>query len=364
MQRNLSNALHFFEEAGKKADQILFAFDIAAEKFLYLNPAFERLLNISVEDAFQKPASLLDLVHPEDKEHVIDAYNNIKDTVQIKEIEFRVFLSDNEQRWLSLNPYLIDGEQENMVVVGFARDISKEKDKDDVLKKFAAKKNSILEILSHDLAGPLTKIKGAASLLAEEAQQHNNPDLKKLVYMIEETNERSIRLIREFVKHEFIQSKNSSLVKERENIVERMKEVIEQYENSSENIHKKINFKTSSEKIYVNIDAYKFSQAVNNLISNAIKFTEDGGKITLSVEDRPESVLITVADDGIGIPVEYHENLFDKFTEARRPGLKGEPSVGLGMSVIKTIVEWHGGKISFESKENEGSTFFIELPKE
>lgn len=124
-----------------------------------------------------------------------------------------------------------------------------------------------------------------------------------------------------------------------------MKELIGQYENSSDKIYKNFRFNVSSEKIYVNIDAYKFSQAVNNLISNAIKFTKDGGTIILSLEERSESVLISVADDGIGIPVEYHENLFEKFTEARRPGLKGEPSVGLGMSVIKTIVEWHGGKI-------------------
>lgn len=220
MQRNLSNARHFFEEAGKQADQILFAFDIAAERFLYLNPAFERLLKISVDDAIQKPASLLDLIHPEDKEHVIDAYKNIKEAARKKDLEFRVFLSDNEQRWLSLHPYLIDGEQGSVVVVGLAVDISKQKDSANVMKKFASKKNSILEILSHDLAGPLTKIKGATSLLAEEAQQHNNPNLDKLVRMIEETSERSIRLIREFVKHEFIQSKNSSLVKERENIVE------------------------------------------------------------------------------------------------------------------------------------------------
>jgi two-component system sensor histidine kinase VicK len=71
-----------------------------------------------------------------------------------------------------------------------------------------------------------------------------------------------------------------------------------------------------------------------------------------------------VADNGIGIPLSMQAGLFEKFTRARRPGIRGEESVGLGMSIIKTIVEWHGGRIWFESKENEGSTFFVEIPKE
>jgi two-component system sensor histidine kinase VicK len=75
-------------------------------------------------------------------------------------------------------------------------------------------------------------------------------------------------------------------------------------------------------------------------------------------------VLITIQDNGIRIPAHLQEGLFEKFTKARRPGLRGEESVGLGMSIIKTIVEWHQGKIYFESEENKGSTFYIELPRE
>jgi len=104
-------------------------------------------------------------------------------------------------------------------------------------------------------------------------------------------------------------------------------------------------------------------QVINNLISNAIKFTEDGGAINLSVNEGSETILIEITDTGIGIPQKFHANLFEKFSNARRTGLKGEPSVGLGMSIIKTIVEWHRGKIWFKSEENMGSTFYIEIAK-
>jgi two-component system sensor histidine kinase VicK len=259
---------------------------------------------------------------------------------------------------------MIKEESGKRALVGFPEDISKMKDKEMNMQKFAAKKDSIMEILSHDLAGPLNNINGIASLLAEKLQGHNHPELDELVEMIEKTSKRSIRLIREFVKQEFLQSANSSLVKKRVDIVEKMKEILKQYKGSESDISKTFHLNISNEPIFVKIDVYKFSQIINNLISNAIKFTKDDGEIILTLEDKQDALFISVADNGIGIPAKYHDKLFEKFTQARRKGLKGEPSTGLGMSIIKTIVEWHNGKIWFESKENEGTTFYIEIPKE
>jgi two-component system sensor histidine kinase VicK len=114
----------------------------------------------------------------------------------------------------------------------------------------------------------------------------------------------------------------------------------------------------------VEADEVKFMQVINNLISNAIKFTHDGGIITIRIEEKKNLILISIQDNGIGIPEHLQDGLFEKFTKARRPGIKGEPSVGLGMSISKTIVEWHKGRMWFESKEHKGTTFYIELPKE
>jgi len=102
--------------------------------------------------------------------------------------------------------------------------------------------------------------------------------------------------------------------------------------------------------------------AINNLVSNAIKFTKDDGIIDISIKEDHHTVLISVSDIGIGIPQEHHNSLFDKFTPAGRTGLHGEVSNGLGMSIIKTIIEWHHGQIWFKSEENVGTTFYISLP--
>ncbi|GAA4425861.1 hypothetical protein GCM10023188_07280 [Pontibacter saemangeumensis] len=116
--------------------------------------------------------------------------------------------------------------------------------------------------------------------------------------------------------------------------------------------------------IFLNVDAMKILQVMNNLVSNAIKFTQDNGYITVSVEEEEAHVLLTVADNGIGIPANVQPYLFDRFTVARRAGLRGEKTTGLGMSIIKTIVELHNEEITFESEEGVGTSSYIKIPKE
>lgn len=98
-------------------------------------------------------------------------------------------------------------------------------------------------------------------------------------------------------------------------------------------------------------------------MTNALKFTKKQGEISLTLTDQTDSVLFTIRDNGIGTPEKFHPLIFEKFTEARRIGLNGEPTVGLGLSIVKTIVEWHRGNIWFESKENEGTTFYVEISR-
>lgn len=185
--------------------------------------------------------------------------------------------------------------------------------------------------------------------------------MKKWLSLIEQISKKSVLMIQEFVKKEFVESVGVALVKKRTNLTPIFISTAEEYQQKENELGKAFRLNISDEQIFVEIDESKFFQAVNNLIFNAIKFTTDGGTITLSLQGQGETVLISVADNGIGIPKKYHEYLFERYNEARRVGLKGEPSVGLGMSIIKTIVDWHNGKVWFESEENKGSTFYIEI---
>jgi two-component system sensor histidine kinase VicK len=106
----------------------------------------------------------------------------------------------------------------------------------------------------------------------------------------------------------------------------------------------------------------KFGRVLDNIIGNALKFTPAGGTITLGAQRHEDSVRLTVQDTGIGIPGKLHHQLFDKFNPTRRQGLHGETTTGLGLFIAKQIVQLHGGAIWLESREQEGTTFFIELP--
>jgi two-component system sensor histidine kinase VicK len=84
--------------------------------------------------------------------------------------------------------------------------------------------------------------------------------------------------------------------------------------------------------------------------------------VAIALAQQPGHVLLSVADEGVGIPERLHPVLFDRFTKARRPGLRGEKSTGLGMFITRALVERHGGRIWFESREGAGTTFYVQLP--
>ena len=121
-------------------------------------------------------------------------------------------------------------------------------------------------------------------------------------------------------------------------------------------------FQHSQPTPYVEIDNNKFLQVINNLTSNALKFTNEGGRIAVSLAQHPNHVPVHVTDDGIGIPAHPLPVLFNRFTPARRPGLRGKKTTGLDMHTIETIVRLHQGSIWVESEETVGTTFCIQLP--
>jgi two-component system sensor histidine kinase VicK len=228
--------------------------------------------------------------------------------------------------------------------------------------KFNAKKNAILEILSHDLAAPFATIQGMSTLVEKKLKKGESVD--EFIAYIKDSAKKGSDMIRDFVDAEFLESSHVVLRKERTDLVGIFRTTLEDYQKGGDLINKRFILSSSSPSIYLALDSLKFLQVINNLISNAIKFTHEDGLIEVRIEDKETKVLFSVSDNGIGIPQELQPVLFDKFTKARRPGIRGEKSTGLGMSIIKTIVELHQGKIYFTSQKKKGSTFYVELPKE
>ena len=350
------------KEHSNLTDDVIFAFQPKDNKLLYLSAAFERIWEMPRNAVDSNFSAVISTIHPEDRTLVDNAFTTMQQTRRIQKLELRLLLADQQQKWISVNANL---SQYNGIdtVIGTASDISAFKDYGNTLYKFANKKNSILDILTHDLVSPIGNIKTSAQVLLKHTEGKGDELLNRMLNIIFDNSDRSIRMIRDLVNAEMLESSEAPLVMQRTNIVQRVAEIIEQYKRSYHTIKQKVELISNVPGLYITIDETKFMQVINNLLSNALKFTRDTDEIKVIIEDKETTVLIQVADTGIGIPKELQPFIFDKFTKARREGIHGEPTIGLGLSIIKTIIEWHQGRIWFESAEGNGTTFYIEIPK-
>jgi two-component system sensor histidine kinase VicK len=352
-----------FYEMGSLSKDGYFVFDVTAGRFKYLSPAFEEIWGISIPSLLNDASPLYNAVHPEDQPYLSSSYDDFLKELIAKRYEFRIINADRGIRYICLSVYPILRDGVLRQITGIAEDVTVVRSNILYMEKINARKDSTLEILAHDLKGPLGMISLLASSIEREAKTSGKEGILKSVTFIQDMCKRNISLIRSLVNQEFLESSEVDLRKERADLVWEIRDVIKNYQNSEEHIAKTFVLTSSHKKLLIHFDNLKFMQVINNLISNAIKFTPDDGVISVNIQDMPQSVLITISDNGIGIPENLQPYLFDKFTRARRKGLRGEEPVGLGMSIIKTIVELHGGKIWFDSKENIGSSFYIDLPK-
>lgn len=361
---NAQNA-SLLEQIAEEFSQAYFIYEVNGKRFQYINiGALQQMLGTELEGVWESSSSLLPFIHPEDEAYAFDQYQKLLQDKQRKSIEFRLILPGQPVKWVCLSACVLQREGECPILIGgYAEDITNAKAYTANILKFNAKKNSTLEILSHDLAAPFANIEGITKIMEQRAKEGDS-ETQQLISFIKQDAKRGSDMIRDFVNSEFQESSEIVLHKERVDIVAKLAVMLDTYRQRMQQLAKSFEFTAPKKPIFMYLDEMKFMQVMNNLVSNAIKFTRNNGKITVSVEDKGNMALIKVSDDGIGIPEHLQPFLFDKFTKARRPGLRGGKSVGLGMSIIKSIVEWHGGRIWFESIENTGSTFFMEIPKE
>ncbi|MBC6991575.1 ATP-binding protein [Hymenobacter sp. BT491] len=352
-----------FQPLAERGHLLYFAYELQARQVQYVSAAYERLLGGKVERVNEELPGLLARLHPDDQEHAANLFAQVVAGELVEDAKLRLQGPNDTTQWLCVTADLVQVSDNKKFIAGHIQDITKTRQYIDNADNFNAKKNATLEILSHDLAGPFNLVQQLAEYASEKAEVLHDNHLNELLRIIQVTCRDSVNLIQDFVDNEFMESANVELRRERTDLVESLRAVLEEYQKSEQNIAKHFEFRAPANPIYLELDNNKFMQAINNLISNSIKFTPDGGRIELSVaQPDQEYALVTVSDNGVGIPPKYQPVLFEKFTKARRPGLRGEKSTGLGMSIIKTIVELHQGRIWFESAENRGTTFYIKLP--
>ena len=338
---------------------------------IYINEAFERITGYPSKDVIGKNCRFLqgDTRDPEPAEKIRNALDHQEHiTIRLKNYRKDGSLFWNE---LNLSP-IFDKDGMLTHFVGIQTDVTAEvegkiklhssrealKDAVQDLEETNREKDKLLGVVAHDLRGPIGTIRSLVEL-SENAEDYERKEFLDLVL---ETADRSLSLINDLLSHTAIHTGRIELKKEEVDV----EDFLDQFSKSARirarqkdiefQLRKEIQLKT------IWIDPKRFGQVLENLFSNALKFSNSNTAVQLVVTSDQEEALFQVIDQGQGIPEEEFKHLFQPFKKTSVTPTGGEASSGLGLSIAKRLVELHGGEISVESEPQKGATFSVRIP--
>ena len=359
----MSDFAKFFLDQVDASAHVHFVYDFTAGRVVFINVAYNRVFQGTEALVNEELPGLLAHLHPDDRAYLAHYWalwvqNQVHD-----EVEIRLQHPGQPHQWFCLTPSYQVAADGHILLGGTLRDVSVMKRYQENADLFNSRKNATLEILSHDLSGAFIMVQQIAEFLREEVTAPLNSHVPDMLSVLETTSRDSVKMIRELINLEFLTSANSDLKVDRADVGAVLQVPLNQLQTGQRLLGHEFTYTLPTEPIYANVDVNKFTQVLINLVGNAFKFTPDSGNVAVHIEPGPGSVRIRVVDDGVGIPLAMQPYLFERFTKARRPGLRGEATTGLGLALCKTIVEWHHGSLSVDSTEGQGSTFTIEIPR-
>jgi len=231
------------------------------------------------------------------------------------------------------------------------------KEKNTEIEKATLFKNQVLGTVAHDLRNPIGAVESIAMMMAFD---DITDDVRENIGMIRDSCVKARGIIDDLL--EAAKNQNSMKVEPVRTEMNIFLRNLVNIWHIQKDFKSAVVFTSNNHEVYADIDNEKFQRVMDNLISNALKFSKDTDKVTVSLEKQRDYITIRVQDQGLGIPADMLPHLFESFTKAGRAGLRGEKSTGIGLSIVKQIVESHQGAISVDSVEGKGTTFIIMLP--
>jgi len=227
----------------------------------------------------------------------------------------------------------------------------------DTLEKQETLRKRMSADVAHELRTPLSNLQSSIEAMIDGIW---NPDAKRLASCHEEII-RISKMVGDMEKLARIEAENVALNKSNFDVSELIQHIVNNFETGFKNKSIKLNFNGEREIIYADKD--KISQIVTNLLSNALKYTPEGGIVEIQAKGSDEFTEIIVVDNGQGIPTEDLPYIFERFYRADKSRNRSTGGLGLGLTITKTIVESHKGSITVSSELNKGTKFIVTIPK-
>jgi PAS domain S-box-containing protein len=230
------------------------------------------------------------------------------------------------------------------------------------LKKLDKMKSDFVSTVSHELRTPLTSIKNAVDLLAKEKEWLLPEVQQRFLTMASRNIDRLARMINDILDFSKLEAGKLEVHFSEMSLNSVLRNVIATFQTqaNANSITLEMVYPKTSPSVYGDPD--RIEQVLCNLLSNAFKFTPKGGRIVVSAKSGPQTVKVSVTDTGVGIPSDHQKRIFERFYQVGDTLTRTSTGTGLGLSIAKQLVEEHGGSISLESNEGNGSCFSFTLP--
>lgn len=352
MTARLKNANETTEAERKKLRSVLANMTdgvIATDRngnVILMNNRAEELLNVYRQNIFGMP--VLSLLKLDDQL----TWDELTETVHSTLID----LSNEEESQMlraSFSPVQNENEPAGGVIV-VLHDVTEQ-------EEIEAERREFVSNVSHELRTPLTTMKSYLEALSDGVLHDENLGPKFLQTAQNET-ERMIRLVTDLLKLSKMDSDSDPLHFSRVDFVEFFHQIIDRFEmTKNENIH--FVRKLPNYSLYVRIDRDKLTQVMDNIISNALKYSPNGGTVVFELRVLQHHLYVTITDEGVGIPKSQVPKIFDRFYRVDKARSRKLGGTGLGLAIAKEMIHAHGGEIWAESEWNEGTSIHFTLPR-
>lgn len=325
----------------------------------YANQALVDMFDISHQSFVHQTEFFLNHIVENDMELLKSQFDILLKENKLENIEFSTKSHDGMLKSVSGSGYVIEN---GKYIIGIFRDITRTREHENYIIDYGAKKNTLLDMVTHNLSGPLAIAKNLVESLENVIHVNDLKNVHAHIQLIKENTSHCIEIVNDFLEEEHLVSQNISIKKNRFELLSKVNTIIERFQKSYPDF--KFRITSNVESLNVSLDDVKFLQALNNLASNAVKWSHTNTDIEIRIIDAGAKFTISVVDSGVGIPQHLHRFLFDRNSRASRLGLRGEKSIGMGLYIVKKLVRLMDGDIEFESIEGKGSTFTMAFPKD
>jgi two-component system sensor histidine kinase ChiS len=248
--------------------------------------------------------------------------------------------------------------------ISLAKQIADVNEQVEELKETDRLKTELFTNLSHELRTPLNVICSSIQLLhsLDDTKQLSDEKIKSYLNIMRQNSVRLLRLINNIIDMTKLEGNHVTLNLANKDIVNIIEELCQSVASYIKSKDIQIIFDTEIEEKMIAFDEEKMERIVLNLLSNAVKFTDKGGSVFINISDKKEYVEISIKDTGIGIPQDKLDFIFERFAQLDRSLSRRSEGSGIGLSLVKSLVELHGGRIFACSEPGSGTEFIIQLP--